>query len=476
MVMRFLLAIPLSLLSFSSVTFACSCFSSGGCPGLGGRTSPLFLGTVLSVKDLPGTVPSAFLSSRQARIRVDEQFGGLAPDVREVNVYTGSGGGDCGIGFKVGEVYLIDAFIGEDGIAHAGICSSTRRMDYAGVLLHVLRQQRDGKPVPSLIGQAARQDRSFDGLIGTLAPKPLANLLVRVKTGERVFEAQADADGIYAFYGLPSGKYEFAPDLPTGTTLSWFIGSDRPAIPFELHERACQMHDMEVFASGAIQGRILDASGKPLASAFAYIVPANEKVLPKQGKLYWEYQGKQDFFKFVHIPPGDYLIVVNPDDSRDPKFPYRRTFFPGVHDRASAATITIRGGELIKDADIQLEQQFAARHVTVRVTWADGRLIRGFVLVTAKGSSNPDAMSNARQPNLKASTVDLSILPNEPYDVEAELTCRYADEQSVGPGAKLKSNKIRLAPGDDQGELLLTIPATSCPEVPGKKLLTDQLR
>jgi hypothetical protein len=259
-----------------------------------------------------------------------------------------------------------------------------------------------------------------------------------------------------------------------GTTLSWFIGSDEPPTSFELHAGACEVRDMEIFASGAIQGRILDASGKPLGSAFAYIVPAGEKVLPKKGKLYWEYQGKQGFFKFVHIPPGEYLIVVNPDDSLDPTFPYRRTFFPGVHDRASAATVTIREGEQIKDVDIQLEQQFAPRHLTARVTWADGRLIRDFVFVTATGTSHPDAMSDARQPDLKASVVEMSVLPDEPYEVEAELTCRYADERSVGPGAKLKSNKIYLAPGDGQKKLLLTIPATSCPEVHAKELLTDQ--
>jgi hypothetical protein len=138
---------------------------------------------------------------------------------------------------------------------------------------------------------------------GTLAPKPLANLPVRVKADERVYETQADGDGVYAFYNLPTGKYEFAPDLPPATTLSWFIGSDKPLIPFELRAGACEVRDIEVFASGSIQGRILDASGKPLESAFAYIVPAGEKDLLKRGKLYWEYQGKQDFFKFVHIPP-----------------------------------------------------------------------------------------------------------------------------------------------------------------------------
>jgi hypothetical protein len=232
--------------------------------------------------------------------------------------------------------------------------------------------------------------------------------------------------------------------------------------------------DIEVFASGSIRGRILDSSGKPLSNALAYIVPAEEKVLPKQGVLYSEYQGEEGFFKFVHIPPGEYLIVVNPDNSLNPEFPYQRTFYPGVHDLASATSITIHGGEQIKDADMRLDQQFKPRHLTARVTWADGRLIRDFVYVVAKGTVNADARSNTRQPDLKKSVVVLSVVPNERYEVEAELTCRYADERSIGPGAELRSNKVLLRPDDDRTEILLTIPAASCPEVPGKKSLTGQ--
>ncbi len=471
--MRLVLTISLSVL-LSSAALPCSCVSSGGCPGLGTKTGPVFLGTVLSVSELNRTSEFVFLSSRKARIRVDESFGGLSPDEHEVDVLTGSGGGDCGIPFNVGDVYLIDSFIGKDGLAHAGICSSTHRVDGADVDLQILRLRRDDKQVPSLTGQVAQTDRNFDGVLGMRDPKPLANMTVRLKADRSVYETQADNHGVYAFYGLPSGKYEFAPDLPPATTLSWFIGSDRRLAPFELHFGACQLRNIDVFASGSIQGRMRDESGKPLRSAFAYIVPASEVVLPKQRKLYWEYQGKEDSFKFVHIPPGEYLIVANPDDSLDPEFPYRRTFYPGVHDRASAAIITIRGGEQVTDADIRLERQFAPRHLTARVTWADGRLIKDFVFVSAKGTVNPDVASHASQPDLKTSAVDLSLMPNESYEVEAELTCRYADERSVGPGATLKSNKAHVVAGDNQTKLFLTIPAAACPEVPGKTLLTDR--
>jgi hypothetical protein len=440
---------------------------------MGDKAGPVFQGTVLAVTDLPRTSDFLFLSMRKARIQVNESFGGLSPDVHEVDVLTGAGGGDCGIPFQPGEVYLVAAFVGNDGLIHAGICSSTRRIDSADVALRVLRQQRDGHLVPSLTGQIVQIDRNFEGLLGTLAPKRLANVAIRVRANGMVYETRADADGLYAFYGLPAGKYEFDPDLPPNTTLSWFIGSDRAVIPFEL-KGGCAERNIEVFASGSIQGRIFDSSGKLLPHAFVYIVPADTKELPKERQLYWESQGKEGFFKFVHIPPGQYLILVNPDDARKPEFPYPRTFYPGAQDRASAGTVIIRGGEQITDVDIRLKEQFTPHHLTVRVTWADGRLIRDFVFVQAKGTVNPDALSYTSQPDMKASVVDLSILPNEPYDVEAQLICRYADDRSVGPGKTLKSNKVHLGTGEGRTDIFLAIPATACPEVPGKTLLTDQ--
>ena len=93
-----------------------------------------------------------------------------------------------------------------------------------------------------------------------------------------------------------------------------------------------------------------------------YIIPAALKVLPQEPRqLYWESQGKKGFFRFVHIPPGEYLVLVNPEDSQTADFSYRRTFHPGVHDRSAATVINVRAGEQIKDADIWLQQQFATQ-------------------------------------------------------------------------------------------------------------------
>jgi len=327
--------------------------------------------------------------------------------------------------------------------------------------------------VPSLAGRIAEIGRSFEGTLGMRPPKPLANTPVRVKAAGKAFETQSDAAGLYAFYNLPEGNYEFAAGLPPGTTLSSYIGSDGPPPSVRLPAGSCQESDIEVFPSGSIEGRVLDASNKPLPYASVYIVPADEKVLPKRSQLYRESQDKERFFKFVHIPPGQYLILVNPDDVQDPDFPYQRTFHPSAHERESAEIITIVGGEQIAGADIRLEQEFKPRHLKVRVTWQDGRLIRDIIFVEAKPTENAAAAAQVTQPDLEKSVVDLLIVAHEPYDIEAKLICRYSDEHGSGPGATLQSNQIYFGPGDGRKEISLTIPAKACPEIEGKILQTE---
>jgi hypothetical protein len=458
----------LCALLFSPAAFSCFCVPDQ-CPRLGDKAGPVFLGTVLEVVDLSGTGYPVFLPIRKARIQVDESFGGLPDGVREVDVFTSLGGGDCGIRFLPGKVYLIAGSVGKNGFVHATVCGSTR-VDAAGIALRVLRQRRDGQPVPSLIGRIAQHDRDLRGRSGQRDPKILANTTVRVMTDAAVYETLSNAEGYYEFYDLPSGQYQFAPELPPGTTLAGSIGSDEPLLPFGLEAGACKESNIEVFASGSVQGRVLDSSNM-LAPAFVYIVPVDEKVLPQERQLHWASQGKKGFFQFIHIPPGRYSLVLNPDDTQNPEFPYRRTFYPGVHERVSAGIINIRAGEQIKGADIRLGQRFAPRHLTVRVTWADGQLIQGPVLVEAEGTDNPAAQAQTSQPDPKASVIELSIVANESYTIKAKLVCQYEDAVSEGPGKTLEANPAYIGASDNRTEVALIIPVTGCPKVAGKTLV-----
>ena len=139
-----------------------------------------------------------------------------------------------------------------------------------------------------------------------------------------------------------------------------------------------------------------------------------------------------------------------------------------------AAVITVHEGEQIQEANIRVAPQFAARHLTVRVTWSDGRLVKDWVHIDAKETAARNAIHHTHQPDPKASVLELSILPNEAYEIEAQLICQYAGENSVGPGATLKSNNVYLGARDDRTEVWLRLPGTACPEVAGKKLLSER--
>ena len=93
--------------------------------------------------------------------------------------------------------------------------------------------------------------------------------------------------------------------------------------------------------------------------------------------------------------------------------------------------------------------------------------------IVAKAISNPELQSDAST-DARASVGDLKLVPTEAYEVHAELTCRYADGRSEGPGAHFTSNKVYLRPENGQTELTLTIPATACPVIQGKTLVTGR--
>lgn len=474
--MRRLWKLSLAIFFFAPLGFPCSCSGPGGCAALGTTKNPVFLGTVLAVTGVPQSQSAdADWAPRKARIRVNETFGGLTPGTREVDVMTGYGNGDCGVPFEAGDVYLVDANAGEDGVLSAWICSNTTKVEKADVLLRLLRQRRDGRQLPSLIGQIVQTAPDFKSRYGQEDPQPLAGAPIRLRHSQKNYETRSDSSGVYAFYDLPSGKYQMDADLPSGMTRSWNSDHDGAPLSLELNSGRCKQEGIEVYPGGSIQGRVLDSSDKPLHDVPVYIVPARQQLSPQENGLVSEFQGKEGFFKFIHLPPGEYLILVNPADRQDPAFPFPLTFAPAVRDRESAGIITVRAGEHVADADIHVTRLFEPRPLTVRVAWADGRLIRGFVFVEGKQMDHPEALATTEQPDLGKSIIHMLLVPGKRYEIEATLICRYSYGQILSaPGATLHTDQIDFEPSDDRTEISLTMPGNACPALPGKTLLSDQ--
>ncbi|HEV2843295.1 MAG TPA: hypothetical protein VG477_00500, partial [Thermoanaerobaculia bacterium] len=75
--------------------------------------------------------------SRRVRLKVEEAFKGTAS--REVVLYTGWGGGDCGYEFRRGSRYLVYANGSGDWL-YTGICRATKGIEKAAGEIAILRE------------------------------------------------------------------------------------------------------------------------------------------------------------------------------------------------------------------------------------------------------------------------------------------------------------------------------------------------
>jgi hypothetical protein len=80
------------------------------------------------------------LTPRRVRLSVMESFAG--PRGRNFELYTGLGGGDCGVDFEVGEEWLVDAGLDGAGRWIARHCTATSRLSHAREALHELRSMQ----------------------------------------------------------------------------------------------------------------------------------------------------------------------------------------------------------------------------------------------------------------------------------------------------------------------------------------------
>ena len=108
---------------------ACSCISGTPLCETLWNTPVVFAGEVIEIADVPGPSSSPFPANRLVRFRVEQSWREEVP--REVEVRTGSGGGDCGYTFIKGVRYLVFARRNGEQL-NTSICSPTKPISDAG--------------------------------------------------------------------------------------------------------------------------------------------------------------------------------------------------------------------------------------------------------------------------------------------------------------------------------------------------------
>ena len=462
------------LLLISSGARGCTCSQAppGQCPGLQ-KGDVVFLGTVTAVEDIayaPARAPDSsgppvdIVAARLTRYRfhIDERFAlaDMAADTATIDIFSGGEDGDCGYRFKANEQYVVFTHQGTEGRLFATICSGTRPVSDARALLPQLRAMRDGHRVAAVFGVLRRADPPF------LAPpddpdEPLARISLKLRSRYDRFQTNTDANGVFTFYDVHAGEYNFTADLPPRTELTQKPGAGGLS-PFKIPNGACYEYDVDALPTGHIRGSVLGPAGKPLPLASVELYRAGSYSDSRPGL--WGFQGATGFFDFDHVGPGEYIMVFNRTDRMDPNSPYRRTFYPGVADESDAKPIKLKDGQQLSNVTLRVAHAYPNHALRVHVKWQGARP-PGKITVMAKA----DAGDNPAAQKVADGLYEFTLLDATNYTISAweDLSPQRAvagrGDAACSPPARVDAEPVVVQGSDsDTKEISLVFVGPAC--------------
>lgn len=368
---------------------ACTC-AGGGLPCEGyGRSAAVFVGTVVSgrAKDQPKDLKTARLEdswgSRYYKFSVEQRYLGVSGT--EVEILTGSGGGDCGYQFKIGQRYLVYAHRYQTELT-TSICSRTKPFAEANEDLAFLGMLSSAAPGATIYGRVVQREKNNE--VGVSDPDVLITL-----EGEENKEVRPDAEGNFRVSGLRPGKYKLKLHLPE--TLTTYLAENEVTVA----DRGCASQLWYVTNNGQVSGRIIDVEGQPVARILVSLVKPD--VDPRKDDDYrLERTDEDGRFKFSAVASGRYVIAVNFNrypDPNDPTNAYPPSFYPGVLDQAQAEVITIGVGEKVTDRLVRVPMRRPESIVNGQVVWEDGSPVSAAQLLITDITAGEKTLSHGSQ-------------------------------------------------------------------------------
>lgn len=409
-----LITITLFLLSgATNVALACTCGKEPYPPCRDyWQATVIFSGVVTNISlSIPPGNNEYEISLLTVHFKVEKPYkGNLGEDVE---VLTNRSSGLCGYQFQVGERYLVYATKSQDKLM-TGTCSATKPLNTAFDDIRYFQSIGPALTGGRIIGQVGRWNRDFQKGTNTLAWMPGIKVIAE---GEGLrFESITDAEGNFKMEVPRAGKYRVEALYPTGLNPGYVVELD-------INNGQCGYARFQTESSGIISGHVLTREGQPVTKGQLYIASADYAY--KNGfsvyKAWFTEIDESGNYKFEGIPPGRYVIVVNPYAGPPRKWdsPYRQTYYPGVPDLQQAAVVTLGEAEKLENIDLRMSEPFKQRVVTGTVAWADGRAGAGLkvYLDNKEGGGYMDSVVADEQGRFT-----LNCYEGFAYEVQAEMT------------------------------------------------------
>ena len=207
---------------------------------------------------------------------------------------------------------------------------------------------------------------------GPQAPTPVTGRVVDAQSGEPLAGATivfvpADAPTRALVQARPfrtetNGRGVFNLDLPLGRYRLQIqrAGFIDEGMMIAIDGAATGIADIRLARGGAIEGRVFDAKGRPLAGVSVFAVrPATGVTATAFAPRLAGRNGQSDDrgqFRVSSLPPGTYVVVGQPRPQASGASMFVTTYHMGSTEISLARPIEVTAGSTISDVDIQLQQ------------------------------------------------------------------------------------------------------------------------
>ena len=362
--MKKLLLLTFLLFLFADEGNACSCAGTQLPCEAYWNASDVFLGTVTYTTTSTAKQGEYEFLSRVFRFTIEKAFRGV--EAKEVEVLTGSGGGDCGYGFQLGGQYLVYAHRDNTNRLVTSICSRTRPASDADADLAYFRDLPKTRPGGTIFGQIKLQRRN-DTNGGDVTPLKGVKLLL-VGRGKD-YEAVTDEKGNYKISGVQPGTYRVTVKLPEGTSVH------RAEQEVDVSGKGCAQASFWLEPDTRVTGKVLDSAGLPAADVLMELMPIGGNTYRSSSYVRSDAEGR---YEMKLVAPGRYLLGVRIVGSAGATYvPFPQTYYPGVPEQSAAAIITISEGQHFEANDLILPPRLVERQLSGIVLDSSGQPVRG---------------------------------------------------------------------------------------------------
>lgn len=161
---------------------------------------------------------------------------------------------------------------------------------------------RIGLPQERPFGVVLRRSVRVAGTVVDDDGAPVGGAAVRLSSSRFSIEEESAADGAFAFDGVPDGDARVEAGTDDGRALVWLS-----LAPGESHDDL----ELRLARDGRIEGRVLDAAGRPAEGREVEWGPAEPPRQPAKRRTRGSVRTRDDgTFRSDPVPAGDYLVIA----------------------------------------------------------------------------------------------------------------------------------------------------------------------